>query len=735
MSRSRGQIASAYAPLRHFAFENGLGVCISFPVPTTRLELAPQTRRQILLRLNEITRTWYQIASRNAAPPIDATPRNPRLSLCIDRALFDEVENAYRFRPDVFACVRPDAIGYEPSPTTLYCGTCGLIRPCKDIAETARFLRAAACVCPDPSKPAERRPTDCAWSQFEVIFVHNSGEWAPVGIDITDFDKETRRVYRRATSCAGCGSTDFRVDTTAIDLSGWFLKCARCNSRSSNPWIDHDEETLRALGPFFGTGTTLIEARMQKINYTAAAAYYVHGETFIDFPESNLLESLEAGDAAFEALSRRVAQRCGYVTGRPSPEDALAQLRQTKNEDWINELDDALASYTQAQSYGIENLAFKTKRTLDRIIDRHVENRVIRVPETLPPNIREKLAARSDRWSSQYDPFRLLVEHEALTQTKLSGVFERDRDSRRSFVPFDQPDEWIAPDGFDPRYVTERTRTLLQRLGIARAGIIPKFDLCRFTFGFSRMSNRPWMRRNNVDVPVRLRLFPRTTIGGEGKHPVYVLTQSNEAYYFKLDEPTVRAWLEEIGCVDGQYLTSEPTLAGALLMSAEPRDRFLTAHDSPCPLQLYDATYALLHSFAHHIMRGIATFSGLDVGSLGEYLFPVDLSFAVYRTGMTMDLGNLSALWRNRWLQFMKYLCRYTWTLACNLGALCVRQGGACPDCFMVPETSCIAANRYLSRSLLVGNGRPQFVATEKNLSGFLVGAANRVTEQTGTAA
>ena len=53
-------------------------------------------------------------------------------------------------------------------------------------------------------------------------------------------------------------------------------------------------------------------------------------------------------------------------------------------------------------------------------------------------------------------------------------------------------------------------------------------------------------------------------------------------------------------------------------------------------------------------MRGIATFSGLDLGSLGEYLFPVDLSFAVYRTGMTMDLGNLSALWRNSWLQFLQ---------------------------------------------------------------------------------
>ena len=722
MSRSRGQIASAYAPLRHFAFENGLGICITSPVPTTRLDVPAQTRRQILLRLNETTRTWYELASHNAAPPIDAVARNPRLALCIDRALFDEVENAYRFQPDAFALVRPDAMGYEPSPTTLYCGKCGLIRPCNNTREMSRFLSDASSGCPDPSKPTQRRAIDCIWSQFEVIFVHHSGDWSPVGTDITDYDAATRRVYKRTTSCTSCGSTDFRVDTTAIDLSGWFLKCARCNSRSNNPWIDHDPETLRAIGPLIGKGTTLIEARMQKINYAASAAYHVHGETFIDFPESDLLESLEGTDSARQDLCRRVAQRCGYTGGRPEPEEALAQLRQTKNQNWIAELEDAIASYSQATSYSLEKLMQQTKRSLDRIIDRHIEGGVIEVAETLPSKLRERIAIRSDSWSSRYDPFRLLVEHEALTQTKLTGVVEG---TRRSFVPFDDPDEWIAPDASDLPSVNQRTRSLLGRVGVARAGIISKFNLCRFTFGFSRMQSRPWMRRNNVDVPVRLRLFPTTSIAGERRHPVYVLTQSNEAYYFRLDEGGVRAWLHALDCVDDAYLNSEPTLAGALLMSAEPRDRFLTAHDSPQPAQLYDAAYGLLHSFAHHVMRGIATFSGLDLGSLGEYLFPVDLSFAVYRTGMTMDLGNLSALWRNSWLQFLEHLARYTWTLGCNLGALCVRQGGACPDCFMIPEISCIAGNKYLSRSLLIGNGHPQFIATDSNVRGFLPSMGN----------
>ena len=50
---------------------------------------------------------------------------------------------------------------------------------------------------------------------------------------------------------------------------------------------------------------------------------------------------------------------------------------------------------------------------------------------------------------------------------------------------------------------------------------------------------------------------------------------------------------------------------------------------------------------AHHFAQAVVEYSGLEHGSLGEYLFPADLSFLVYRRGMTPDLGNLSAMWRN----------------------------------------------------------------------------------------
>src|SRR5678816_858264 len=99
-------------------------------------------------------------------------------------------------------------------------------------------------------------------------------------------------------------------------------------------------------------------------------------------------------------------------------------------------------------------------------------------------------------------------------------------------------------------------------------------------------------------------------------------------------------------------------------------------------------------------MKHIAEFSGLDLGSMGEYIFPADLSFVVYRSGTTMDLGNLSSLWRNENNHFLRHLVDRK-TLLCNSGSLCDSSGSACPDCIMVPETSCLASNQLLSRSVL----------------------------------
>jgi hypothetical protein len=147
--------------------------------------------------------------------------------------------------------------------------------------------------------------------------------------------------------------------------------------------------------------------------------------------------------------------------------------------------------------------------------------------------------------------------------------------------------------------------------------------------------------------------------------------------------------------------------------------RFLTnVHREQRPFAYY-YTYTLLHTYAHVMMRAIAELSGLDAGSLGEYLFPADLTFVVYRSGTTLDLGNLSSLWRNANARFLHHLGEPT-TLSCNSGSLCLQRGGACPDCILIPETSCIAQNQLLSRSVLRGGPRPREDMGEDRIAGYL---------------
>ena len=57
----------------------------------------------------------------------------------------------------------------------------------------------------------------------------------------------------------------------------------------------------------------------------------------------------------------------------------------------------------------------------------------------------------------------------------------------------------------------------------------------------------------------------------------------------------------------------------------------------------------------------------------------------------------------------------------CGTGSLCTTRGGSCPDRLMIPETSCIASNKLMSRAVLRSiGGRPSFDARVGAISGYL---------------
>jgi hypothetical protein len=233
-----------------------------------------------------------------------------------------------------------------------------------------------------------------------------------------------------------------------------------------------------------------------------------------------------------------------------------------------------------------------------------------------------------------------------------------------------------------------------------------------------------------MDMPVRLNLFPRVMHDRRRKHPIYVVTQANEAIYVRLNSRAVTTWLKELKCVDALNLQSGVHTGAGLLASAHGMNRYLERLPRGTDAHVYTYAYTLLHSYAHLTMKTIAEYSGLDLGSLSEYLFPADLAFVVYRNGTTMDLGNLSAMWRNSNVSLLRSMLRPK-ALLCGSGSLCSTRGGACPDCLMVPETSCIAGNKLLSRAVLrTHGGRPSFDTRQD----FVVKGFLDVVEHQGTA-
>jgi hypothetical protein len=729
MTRSVGQLASSYAPMRHFAFENGLGVCIALPAPGSEPEgLSNSTKEQIRWRLREAAHAWFDQGSRFLLTQGEkGADREVALrKMLVDASLYDEAAGRFEFRAELFGFAKPKDMGYEPSPTTLVCGRCGLLKCCRDSNGMLALLRDAEQRCLHPKYGGVRSPSSCDWRQFEPILVHSSGAWRSVGADTLDVDLATGEIYVRRAMCESCNSTEFVVDTKKINLGGWFLRCAKCNVPRNVPWTDHDEEMLRLRNR---PGIAIEDARMEKISYGASVAYSPHAETFVDLPEAaEILGWLE--NHRLDELREFIARRCGYVGAPPSPADAAAELEAKGVGGEAAEIAKQIRQLLVLSQSSPGNEAVFAEM-LAREVSRAVERRLLAVKSDLPVvlTVATDPQQRQTQWAPRYDPFRLAVEHKALSETKLSG--QRTEGSRAAFVPFTSPDDRLTPWREEDEAARGRNVVVraLKALGIVQAGLVPGFELCRFTFGYSRTSSTPYPQRPNKKVPVRLRLFPETRIKGEMKHPIYVLQQKNEAFYFQLDEELVKDWLATIGCSDARLLLETPSLAGALLESsaAMRMDRFLTEHrdtvspNDPRQPTLYAAAYGLVHSLSHHIISVMSGLSGLDEGALGEYLFPVDLALVVYRSGMTMDLGDLSSLWRNTWEPFLNELRDYTRSLGCNVGSLCSEQGGACPDCLMIPEVTCVAGNRYLSRSLLTGEGLPSFMDVPSGgLRGYL---------------
>ncbi len=713
MSRSRNQLATAYAPESFFTFEGGLGACIAHSAIGESPNLPDATLDQIFERLNQIGRAWFDAAMKAR----DGDPTKPPAvaSQCLDAALLDPTRTMFQLpgQDRVHVC-RPSRMEYTPAPLTFVCRRCGFFRDyesLRDLDESLHELNTKKCRGSNADVP-------CDWEQLDVIFVHWSGRWEAAFPGQYQWSDRESKVMKLRDQCV-CGSPDFKLNRRQPGVGDWFFECARCDKPLSPKWLQNDPETLRIIGSGM-TADRLTEARMQVTPYRASSAYYVKSDLFIDFKDGghDFLARLRPGRQ--DQLQDFVAHRYGFGALTITDEDVAAACRD--REDCRKDLLDYQSAVAQIQAAemqlsslpgalrdmvsGLLTTAYANKQ---RIVE-DLRRRSILIPKLqLPSSLTDRLKQRQDLFASKFDPFRLAIEHATLEATRLA--VERKDKGKKPYVSFTRLDEDLAPETKEEKEAAQQTtQVALRRLGIADMGLIREFELCRFSFGYSRMESGPVLRdKRGQDMPVRLNLFPPVRPNGVTKYPIYVVQQANEAIYVRLDEDVVLRWLQTQACSDMFTLQAGQRVGAGLLARAYPMGPFLDGLPQSASPHSYLYTYTLLHSYAHLVIKHISEYSGLDLGSLGEYIFPADLAFVVYRNGTTMDLGNLSTMWRNVGPAILNAMLSPKAT-QCGTGSLCTNRGGACPDCLMIPETSCIAGNKLLSRSVLrtVG-GRPRF--------------------------
>ncbi|KKO44792.1 hypothetical protein WG68_13180 [Arsukibacterium ikkense] len=724
MNRSRNQLATAYAPESFFTFEGGIGACIARSTAGEFADLPESTMTLVFERMRELGLAWFNTAL--SARNNDPTKNKVLPAQCVDQVLLDQTKAEFQLPgQDRFYLCRPSHMEYTPAPLTFVCRTCGIFQDYETLSDLdSKIDKLTPKYCPNP-----KRAGRCDWEQLDVIFVHWSGHWEAAFPGQWHWNDSEGKAVKRRDSCV-CGSYLFKLNRRSAGIGDWFFECAACDKPLSPKWLQNDVATIRIIGPAMAP-ERLTEVRMQATPYRASSAYYIKSDLFIDFKDGSqkLLTTLQPkreselkdflakqfGFAAQPFTDGDVQKACeGKVECQKDLADYLSAVQQIKAAEQPPE---NLPEAFRASLKGLLDVAYNNRQ---RIVDDLRQRQILLPKLDLPLSVVSNLQNRQSLFASKFDPFRLAVEHAALKNTRLD--VETRANGKKPYVSFTRLDTDLAPENTEETEKLQNvTSTLLDKLGIEDMGLIREFDLCRFSFGYSRMESTPILQdKRGINMPVRLNLFPPVRYNDRMRYPVYVVQQSNEALYVRLKEELVLEWLGSLNCPDMFTLNDGEKIGAGLLGAAKQMNPFLDNLPETTTPPVYFYLYTLLHSYSHLLMKHVSEYSGLDLGSLGEYIFPADLAFVIYRNGTTMDLGNLSSLWRNSGSAMLTAMLSPKAT-QCGTGSLCTGRGGACPDCIMMPETSCIAGNKLLSRSVLRSiGGTARFDKRSVPINGYL---------------
>jgi hypothetical protein len=704
MTRSQPQLATAYAPGAIFTWEGGKGACLSVPIDGAAIDFsARQTRRdQIIESLQEFCQNWLARGMTiNRDAPVYETQL---LDGCFHNPM-RQGQASVDIALDRFEFLRPERMGYLPGPLVYRCDTCELIReyvsPAHQISEPLPARCAGDAVCP---------AHDSRWRQLDVVYAHWSGSIE--GLSPFRYTMDRAGTIQKIPRCQ-CGSENFRLAKQGNQFSRWRFICTGCGAQKEV--YQTDPFSLGLLKPRIDRGEPhqWSEINMIPVSYRASPVFYVQTARFIVFDTDPEVMTL-MGPTREDELVARVGALHGFAGSDPSDERIKEQLERNDQGSLFIGYQMFRTREAAARAAGdtkdIEDWTQAARLTLQGWYDAGLVFREVAASPALQARVHERAT-----YARRYDPIRSTIEHDALRRRKVNLAGEA------ANLKIAHPDLCPEYENADLQRAYERRVTdELGRAGIEEARLIRNLDMLEFSFGFTRVAASPETVQKDRRMPVRLMGFPPLP---SNKRPIYVIEQQNEAIYIQLNPRMVAAFLQSNG-VFNQPPAAPRTIGGSLIECYQDFGLFLrdfSVRDPASRIRTRDIasmTYLLLHSLAHHVMHGIARFSGLDLGSLSEVIFPADLAFIVHRRGMTEDLGNISSMWRDQNAAFLRYLVARR-ELRCGSGTLCDHRGGACPACITIPETSCIAGNQLLSRAALVGGRAPNWDTDQTQLRGY----------------
>ena len=344
----------------------------------------------------------------------------------------------------------------------------------------------------------------------------------------------------------------------------------------------------------------------------------------------------------------------------------------------------------------------------------------------------EETAATPPEVVAAVDALRAAGAHEqadALQQRFTSAGLDQLRGDVATMIGFDPLDEGQGRDlarqlsvyhrvlaldriligDLPPLAVSDDRRALYARypVALARAGfasdetfLITNFPVTYLAVGYTRGGFGP----TEADL---VAYKGRASKGQQVTTLLYANPTETEALLFGLDRGRVARWM-----VTNRYATdAEIRAAGGphrwFAGRLDPRHGQLPAwpeppqrgHPDHAPYRLF----GLLHTVAHQMLRALAVDSGYTETSLGEYLFPYDLAFAIHPNGgREFTIGALRTVLEQNLDQVTH---RAVDNNACLYDPHCLLSNeGADHGCLLLPETACRSFNQNLSRWLLYGS-------------------------------